>query len=167
MEKQRFTRLTVLRLSHRTRSDRYWLCRCDCGTVKTVRHDLLMNGKAKSCGCLGAELREASIAKAAEERRPYTKKSWASMVARCTDPRTPSYLKYGGRGITVCDRWLHGEDGMTPQECFYQDMGPRPAGTSIDRIDSEKGYTPDNCRWATQKQQTANRKNVGRPRKNV
>lgn len=79
-----------------------------------------------------------------------TYQSWASMKTRCYNPKNKSYEHYGGRGITVCDRWLKFEN-------FLEDMGERPGGMSIDRVDTSLGYYPENCRWATQKQQQRNR----------
>ena len=158
MISQIFGRLTV---SARAPSDKNgnsrWVCICKCGNSTVVLGWALRKGRTKSCGCLGDELREQSIRKADEERRAYTKKSWTAMLGRCTNPMYPSYDRYGGKGITVCDRWRYGENGTTGWLCFFEDMGPKPTGYSIDRIDNSLGYFPDNCRWATKQQQMENR----------
>ena len=78
--------------------------------------------------------------------------SWRSMVKRCTYPKATGFKNWGGRGITVCERWLHSF------EAFYADMGPRPEGTTLDRRDNDLGYSPDNCRWATRSEQNANQR---------
>lgn len=80
-----------------------------------------------------------------------TYRSFNTMRQRCTNPKNNNYFRYGGRGISVCDRWRH-------FEIFLKDMGERPVGTSLDRIDNDKGYTPSNCRWATPKEQHSNRR---------
>lgn len=81
------------------------------------------------------------------------------LISRCRNPKDISYARYGGRGITVCDDWLYGRDGLSKYETFILDMGMRPRGCSIDRIDNDKGYSPDNCRWATRLQQNCNKSN--------
>lgn len=166
MLQQRFGRLVVQELASTDAHYRKrWVCLCDCGNTSTVLQDKLRAGITKSCGCFKQEFVKTLVDTAAKERREYTHSSWQAMIGRCTNPTYPSYPKYGGRGITVCDRWRYGEEGKTGWACFYEDMGPRPAKRTIDRIEGTQGYFPDNCRWATQEQQTANRKNVGRPRK--
>jgi hypothetical protein len=95
-----------------------------------------------------------------EQKRTY--RSWRSMRERCTRTRHASYADYGARGITICPRWLHGENGVHPFLCFLEDMGPRPVGMSLDRINVELGYSKANCRWATPKEQRANQRKVAR-----
>jgi len=140
-------------------SRKAWECICDCGKSVVVIETFLMNGSNKSCGC-------ARIARAATMHRTHglggrdshpLYVTWQNMVHRCHNPSNKRFARYGGRGISVCDRWRFGADGLTGTECFIQDMGDRPKGMSIDRIDNDGNYEPGNCRWATQVQQMRNR----------
>lgn len=163
MEQKRFGLLVVQSLhSQDGNYNKRWFCLCDCGAVKVVLGDKLKNGNTKSCGCLGKAYRENLVRVADEERRLYTKNSYQAMMGRCYNPKSPSFSKYGAVGLGVCDRWRFGENGKTGWLCFFEDMGPKPTGYSIDRLDNTKGYSPDNCRWATKEQQLANRRRVGR-----
>jgi hypothetical protein len=147
---RRFHRLTVVSMDT-DRGRLMWRCRCDCGNERIVRGDCLKDGNTKSCGCLLME----SATKHGHDRskRPSpTYVTWQAMIARCTKPQHDSYYAYGAKGITVCARWR--EDFRN----FLADMGERPNGQTIDRIDSASGYEPSNCRWATPKQQSWNRR---------
>lgn len=158
---KRYGRLVVTGITSDERYRKYASCTCDCGNSHQCSVSHLKSGHTQSCGCLAREYKEAELQLAALERRSYTKSSYKAMMARCHYPKAPGYFKYGGVGITVCDRWRFGEGGMSGWDCFYEDMGPRPQGYSIDRLDNTRGYDTDNCRWATQKQQHANRRPRG------
>jgi hypothetical protein len=137
-----------------------WLCRCDCGTERTVRGDLLRYGLSTSCGCLAREKTSARMFRhghAGKKRSP-TYRSWESMRRRCNNPNAHAYDRYGGQGIKVCERYNSFENLLT-------DMGVRPPGTSIDRIDSSRGYEPGNVHWATHSQQNLNRRLPKRKRR--
>lgn len=129
---------------------------CECGTVVVRPKSQVINGWTKSCGCRKAITssingkRNKKHGHAVPGKRTGAYRSWESMKSRCLNPNDPSYGKYGGSGITVCDRWLSFGS-------FLNDMGDRPDGHSIDRIDGRKGYFKDNCRWATSSQQQGNK----------
>ncbi len=128
---------------------------CDCGKETIVYESKLRSGQTKSCGCLhdegGAQYFPKGHGHAKHGNLSPTYNSWRSMIGRCRDPRCNGYERYGGAGVTVCERWRLFEN-------FLADMGERSAGLTLDRIDNTRGYSPDNCKWSTWKEQAANRR---------
>lgn len=145
---QRFGRLMVL---HRSGSDNQgrakWRCRCDCGNEIDAIGSCLRRGETSSCWCLR---REGNAKRHGMCGTP-TWNSWDAMHKRCTNTNHVGWHNYGGRGITVCERWQVFEN-------FYEDMGDRPPDTSLDRIDNNGCYEPGNCKWSTRSEQMHNRR---------
>jgi hypothetical protein len=136
----------------------HYVCLCDCGAVtKPIMSSNLTSGRTMSCGCRhGEAVRENGLANkrhghSCGQALSPTYSSWRSMRHRCANPRSPDFPDYGGRGITVCERWRSFDD-------FLADMGERPAGTTIDRAENDEGYRPGNCRWATPLEQRHNQR---------
>lgn len=152
---QTFNRLTAVKRLGSKNGQVLWECLCDCGNKSVVAGPQLANGSTKSCGCLRVEV-STGLCKALSFRHGMTDtathKSWDSMKLRCINPAHNSYRNYGGRGISICDRWL----GIHGFENFHADMGDRPRGMTLDRIDVDGNYEPSNCRWATLKEQHRN-----------
>lgn len=144
-------RLTVIRLHEKTRRGSRWECLCSCGKIHYAYTSDLRSGHLYSCGCY---LREGNFnVKHGHNRggrRTATYNSWVDMKKRCETPSCANYKWYGGRGISVHQHWQKFEN-------FLADMGERPVGLELDRIDNTLGYTPGNCRWVTHKENCQNR----------
>lgn len=147
-----FTRLTAReRDISRTRRV-YWICECECGSSASVAAADLKSGHTKSCGCLNSESRKSKALRHGYNRTT-TYVCWSNMLARCGNANRPDFKNYGGRGITVCERWLDFAN-------FLADMGEKPSGLTIDRINNDGNYEPGNCRWATPSEQRRNQRPV-------
>lgn len=148
----KFGRLTAIKELNKVHNQRVFLCKCECGGSAIVRCGNLRNGNTKSCGCLQKEM--ASSANTTHGyARSNTYSIWCDMKKRCHNPTTLAWDNYGGRGITVCDRWKNSFEN------FLKDMGTRPKGKHIDRKRNNEGYSPENCHWVTPKQNHRNKRN--------
>jgi hypothetical protein len=153
---QKFGRLTVAGQTEKNKHKQTcWICKCDCGTEIRASTADLRRLHTQSCGCLQSEkvtLRNFKHGHSVSGgSKTFT--SWRGMVDRCTNKQHKFFMDYGGRGITVCDEWL------LDFRNFLEDMGERPEGQTLERKNNEKGYSKDNCRWATRKEQGNNKRN--------
>lgn len=146
-----FCRWTVLREDGRDkRGEVLWRCRCKCGNESRITSSSLRSGNSRSCGCI---LKDHPPKKTHGASNTKLYQVWKGMIRRCENKNTRHYNDYGGRGISVCERWRHSFEN------FINDMGPRPEGYSIERKDNNGNYEPLNCIWASSKDQNNNTRN--------
>ena len=153
----KFGRLVVLRCAGKSKNNSLlYECRCDCGNIVIKRGSHLRRQEVKSCGCLRKDESYRKTLKLKLQRHGHSRSptyaSWSAMKYRCLNSNHIAYAQYGGRGIKVCQRWLLFDN-------FLADMGMRPQGKTLDRINVDGDYCAENCRWAYPKQQSRNRKN--------
>ena len=150
----RYGRLTVLgRDNTKSKHDAHWICKCDCGNIFTTKGTRLRNGRCKSCGCLQKELlSKRQTTHNQTNTRLY--RIWNNLKDRCFNKNCKDFCNYGERGISVCENWIHSFESFRDWAINngYNDI------LQIDRIDNDKGYNPENCRWTTIKQQARNRR---------
>lgn len=148
--------LTVIAYAGRWAGLHRWKCQCTCGQVVLRKTGQITHPTNKTTSCGQCEI-GSNITHAMCKSKEY--QAWADMKARCSNPNNKRYKDYGGRGITVCERWVRSFSD------FYGDMGECKVGLSLDRVDNDKGYRKSNCRWATAKQQANNKRRAGPPLK--
>jgi hypothetical protein len=150
---KRFGRLKVISRQVNSSNPVKWLCLCDCGNSHIVDGAKLRSNESRSCGCLKIELQTTH---GKSETKEYY--IWCAMIQRCENKNNKRYKDYGGRGISVCERWRNSFSN------FYSDMGAKPNGMTLERVNNSKGYSPKNCCWATRETQ---QRNMRKPKTNT
>lgn len=154
----KFGRLTVLSVVREKGKKAVAICACDCGNMKSITFAHIKNGGTKSCGCLRSDTSKETgrlnktHGQSVPEHRTAAYRSWECMKSRCRNPSDPSYKDYGARGVVYADDW-------ESFDVFFKDMGERPRGKTLNRINNAQGYNKTNCEWATVKIQQRNKRN--------